>query len=77
MRKEWSTKLDGRRWSFNRITSEILQSRDIMNLDRFLYPVEEDMLPFENFKNIKEAAKICINGIKEHKKFFVYCDTDL
>ena len=76
MQKEWTTKLDGRRWSFNRITDEILQARDIANLDRFLYPIEEDMIPFEELRNIQEAAKIIICGLKEGKKIFVYGDTD-
>lgn len=76
MRKEFHTKLDGRRWSFSKITSELLESRDIANVDRFLYPIEEDLIPFEELRNIKEAAKIVIDGIKNNKSFFVYADTD-
>ena len=77
MKKKWIPRLDGRRWSINKIESEILKSRDIVNLDRFLYPIEEDMIPFEEFKNIKQAAEIVINGIKNGKDFLVYYDTDV
>ena len=76
MEREWKIKLDGRRWSYNKIVSEILRDRDIINLDRFLYPIEEDMLPLESLKNIKEAGDIVANGIREHKRFFVYFDSD-
>ena len=64
--------MDGRRWSINKIENEILKSRDIVNLDRFLYPIEEDMVPFEEFKNINSAANVVIDGIKNAKNFFVY-----
>ena len=76
MIKKWQAKLDGRKWSQNKIMSEILKERGIMNLDRFLYPVEEDLLPLEDLNNIKEAAKIFLEGISNQKKFFVYYDTD-
>ena len=76
LKKLWKAKLDGRRWSINKIESEILKSRDIFNLDRFLYPVEEDMLPLNSLKNIKEAAEIVINAINNNEKILVYYDTD-
>ena len=56
MKEKWIPRLDGRRWSINKIESEILKSRDIANLDRFLYPIEEDMIPFEKFKNIIQKS---------------------
>ena len=71
MKKKWTAKLDGRKWSLNRICNEILNERDILNLDRFLYPVEEDMLPFEDFKNIKEGALSVLQCIEDKKKIFV------
>ena len=77
MKKKWIPRLDGRRWSINKIESEILKSRDIANLDRFLYPIEEDMIPFEEFKNIKEGAFRVVEGIQQNKSFFVYYDTDV
>ena len=77
MIKKWKAKLDGRKWSLNKIENEILKSRDIVNLDRFLYPIEEDMIPFEKFKNIKEAAEIVIKGIENNKNFFIYFDVDV
>lgn len=77
MIKKWKAKLDGRKWSLNKIENEILKSRDIMNLNRFLCPVEEDMMPFENFKNIKEGAFRVVEGIQNQKSFFVYYDTDV
>ena len=76
MKKIWKAKLDGRRWSFSKITEEILRSREIFDLDRFLYPIEEDLLPLDRLHNIDEAAKVVINGIKNNKNFFVYFDSD-
>lgn len=77
MQKIWKAKLDGRKWSFNKICTELLNEREIFDLDRFLYPVEEDMLPFEDFKNIKEGAFRVVEGIQNKKSFFVYYDTDV
>lgn len=77
MQKIWKAKLDGRKWSFNKICNEILNEREIFNLDRFLYPIEEDMLPFEDFKNIKEGAFRVVESIRNKKSFFVYYDTDV
>lgn len=77
MKKIWKPKLDGRRWSFDKICSELLNEREIYNLDRFLYPIEEDMVPFENLKNIKEGAFRVVDGIQNKKRFFVYYDTDV
>lgn len=76
MQKTWKAKLDGRKWSFNKICTELLNEREIFDLDRFLYPVEEDMLPFEDFKNIKEAAQVVLKAINEKRNMLVYYDTD-
>ena len=76
MEKEWIPKLDGRKWSFGKICNELLNEREIFDLDRFLYPIEEDLLPFEDLKNIKAGAKCVINAINTGKNFFVYYDTD-
>lgn len=77
MKKHWETKLDGRKWSFNKICNELLKEREIFDLDRFLYPVEEDMLPLEDLKNIREGAIRVVDGIQNNKSFFVYYDTDV
>lgn len=76
MQKEWKTKIDGRKWSTDKIESAILRSRGIVNLDRFLYPVEEDMIPFDKLKNIEGAAFAVVQGMKENKNFLVYYDSD-
>ena len=77
MEKNWKAKLDGRRWSFNKICNSLLNEREIWDLDRFLYPVEEDLLPLCDLKNIEEAAKVVIDGINNKKSILIYSDVDL
>ena len=76
MQKIWKPMLDGRKWSLGKIMNSILSQRGIVNQDRFLYPIEEDMLPLDSFLNIKSAADVVINGIKNKNTFFIYYDSD-
>lgn len=76
MQKIWKPMLDGRKWSLGKIINSILNQRGIVNQDRFLYPIEEDMLPLDSFLNIKSAADVVINGIKNKNSFFIYYDSD-
>lgn len=76
MQKIWKPLLDGRKWSLGKIMSSILNERGIINQDRFLYPIEEDLLPLDSFLNIKQAADVVTSGIKNKNSFLVYFDSD-
>ena len=76
MQKIWKPILDGRKWSLGKIMNSILDARGIVNQDRFLYPIEEDMLPLDSFLNIKQAADVVVSGIKDKNSFLIYFDSD-
>ena len=71
MQKIWKPLLDGRKWSLGKIMNSILNERGIINQDRFLYPIEEDLLPLDSFVNIKQAADVVTSGIKNKNSFLV------
>lgn len=58
------------------IIETILESRGIKDVEAFLNPIEEDMLPLDSLYRINEAAQIVIDGIARKKKFFILYDTD-
>lgn len=58
------------------IIATILESRGIKNVDHFLNPTEDDILPLDSMYRIDEAGQIVCDGIKENKKFFVNVDSD-
>jgi single-stranded-DNA-specific exonuclease len=59
------------------ISSYILRLRGIKDKERFLNPSFRDLIPFDAFKNINDAAKIVIDGIQQNKNFCVYYDVDI
>ena len=59
-----------------KIVNTILKNRGIKNIDAFLEPMEEDLLPFDVLPNIKEASDIVINGVANKKRFGVLYDVD-
>ena len=58
------------------IIEKVFEGRNIHDVEHFLNPTHDDMLPFESLYRIDEAAKIVIDGIKNRKKFMVYYDVD-
>ena len=76
MKKELNIKSSGIGLFTDEIIEKILEVRGIKDVEHFMNPVEEDLIPFEKMDMIKEAADIFIEGIYKGKKFFVLYDTD-
>ena len=78
MQKVLTAKIDGRKTENElEIIDAILELRNITDLDSFLYPSEEDILPLEELKNIDKAAQAILDGICMGDTFLVYYDTDV
>lgn len=77
MKKKWNIKIDGRGLEQDEIIDSLLSSRNIEDLDSFLHPSDDDMLPLENLHNIDKAARIILDGVSMiDNVFLVYFDTD-
>lgn len=77
MRKEWNIKIDGRGLEQDEIIDSLLSSRNIEDLDSFLHPNPDDMLPLEKLHNIEKAAQVILDGVNDiDSTFLVYYDTD-
>ncbi len=76
MKKNWNIKIDGRELNESEIIDALLESRGIKDVDKFLQPSEEDMLPFENLIGIEKAAKIVMDGVDNETYFLVHFDVD-
>ena len=69
-------KFDGRGMFEHEIIKRILENRGVDDVDHFLNPTEDDLLPCDSLTNIDDAAQIVLDGLKNHKKFFVHVDSD-
>lgn len=58
------------------IIDAILESRNITNVGAFLRPSEDDMVPFEEMKNLDRSYDIITKTIEENGVFCVYFDQD-
>ena len=77
MIKQLTAKIDGRNMEDDlEIIDAILESRNIEDLEGFLRPIEDDLVPFENMKNIDKAYQIIDDGITMDERFLVLADTD-
>lgn len=77
MKKKWNIKIDGRGLEQDEIIDSLLSSRNIEDIDSFLHPSEDDMLPLEKLHNIDKAAQLILDGVNDiDSTFLVYYDTD-
>lgn len=58
------------------IMDAIYKSRGIEDVNHFLYPKEEDLLPLDSLKNVYVARRIIEEGIENGSKFAVHFDSD-
>ena len=78
MQKVLTAKIDGRGMEDDlEIIDAILEERGIEDLDEFLHPNEDDILPLEDLKHIEKAAQAILDGICMGETFLVYYDTDV
>lgn len=77
MIKQFNAKIDGRQMEDNfEIIDAILESRGIEDVASFLKPTIEDMVPFEDMKNLDKAYEIIDDAITMGEKFLVLADVD-
>lgn len=74
---KWNVKTDGRQMSPRQIIDTIFVNRGILKVNRFLNPTVNDLIPFEQMKNIDIVAKTIIEGIQQHKTFTIHFDVDV
>lgn len=77
MQKVLTALIDGRQMEDDfEIIDAILESRNIEDIDSFLRPSEEDMIPFEQMKGLHEAYLMIDDAITMGDKFAVHEDID-
>lgn len=77
MKKTLKAKIDGREMEDNlEIIDAILEERGIDNLDAFLHPTEDDLVPFEKMKGLNEAYQMIDDAIAMGEKFLIHEDID-
>lgn len=59
------------------IIDTILENRGIKDIEHFLNPREEDLLPLSSLMKIDDARKIVEQGLDNNKTFGVFFDVDL
>lgn len=58
------------------IIDAILEERGIQDLDSFLRPTEDDLVPFEKMKGLNEAYQMIDDAITMSEKFLIHEDID-
>ena len=76
MIKTLTARHDCRGMDNDEIINVILEDRGIEDLNEFLHPKEESMVPFENMQGLEEAYAIIDDGIAMGYKFLVHGDVD-
>lgn len=77
MKKVWEVKADGRDLDNGEIITSIFNNRGIDDIDHFLRPNADDLIPFEKLHNIEKAYSIVSDGVDNNKAFLVYADCDV
>lgn len=77
MKKKWNIKIDGRGMDSGEIIDALFESRGIDDVNDFLRPSEDYILPLEELHNIEKAAQTILDGVESGKTFYVHFDTDV
>ena len=70
-------KSDCRGWDVRDVVEQIFEDRGIDDPEHFLNPTEDDMLPLEDLKNIKEASDLVLLNVSFGRKIGLLSDVDL
>lgn len=76
MKKEVNVKADCTGMFNEEIVQMILNNRGIKDVDNFLNPTEDYILPYDSMYRIDEASKIVFDGLVNGKQFFINIDSD-
>lgn len=77
MIKQLTAKIDGKGMDNDEIISSILERRGIVDLTRFLKPIEDDLVPFEEMIGLHEAYQMIDDAITMGDRFLVLADVDV
>ena len=69
MKKVLKAKYDCRGMDNGEIIETILEDRNVDDIQEFLHPSEDSLIPFEKLKNIDKAYEIINDGIAMGYKF--------
>ena len=76
MRKDnWKVNVNGKGLSASDIMTRVLNARGIKNIEAFLHP-SGNILPFDTFKNIQNAANIFLKHLEARNHIMIYADVD-
>lgn len=75
-KKNYNILADCRGMYEQEIIDTILENRGIKDVERFLNPREEDLLPLDSLMRIDDARQIIENGLDNNKNFGVHWDVD-
>ena len=76
MKQKWKVLVDGRNLDEDEIIDAVLKARGIDNPDAFFNPTENDLIDFDEMKNLDEAYQIVSNGINNGWNFVIHGDVD-
>lgn len=77
MQKILTAKIDGRNMEDNlEIVEAILDGRNIIDVNKFLKPSIEDMIPFDEMNGLDKAYQMIDDAITMGEKFLVLADVD-
>lgn len=77
MQKNYNIKSDCRGMDDIDIFNIILENRGIEDVEHFLNPTEEDLLPLDSLPNIHKAYEISMKHIKDNNHIAILADVDL
>ena len=75
-KKNYNILADCRGMYEQEIIDTILKNRGIQDIEHFLNPTKEDLLPLNSLCNIDKATEILEKGIGNNKSFGIFFDTD-
>ena len=75
-KKNYNILADCRGMYEKEIIDTILKNRGIQDIEHFLNPTKEDLLPLNSLCNIDKATEILEKGIDNNKSFGIFFDTD-
>lgn len=76
MKQEFKARLDCRDCDNGEIIDRILYLRNIDDINNFLSPTEDDLLPLDSLKNIDEAYRVVEYAIDKKLKIHIHFDSD-
>ena len=68
--------IDCRGKTLPQIKKELMQTRGITNLNKFMEPSLDNLIPFEEMKNLQKACNVINQAIRDNKIIGIHFDTD-